>query len=160
VIEDTQSDTMKKKKMTEFKKIKHTEEIKMKIIQTVAAIGLGALLGVGAGYKMFGADQESCHTLYTKQIGELEKKYAGVPATPGMAAAKDLTIEYVVSESAKFKGLTFRDELSGKQGVITKNALFGNNNYDMQYADLETALKTKDAVVTVQPQIKLLGNSP
>lgn len=127
----------------------------MKILPTLGLLGLGALLGSGAGYQFFKPTEEKCQIAYSQRLSEIEKQFNDVPVPAGVAAARDINIEYVVSKEAGFRGLVFRDQSSGKQGVITKVPLFGTTGYGMQYADLEAALSSPSASVQIQPTIKL-----
>jgi len=127
----------------------------MKLLSTLGSIGIGALLGAGAGYQFFKPTEEKCQAAYSQRLSEIEEQFNDVPVPAGVAAARDINIEYVISKEAGFRGLMFRDQSSGKQGVITKVPLFGTTGYGMQYADLEAALSSPSASVQIQPTIKL-----
>ena len=127
----------------------------MKILPTLGLLGFGALLGAGAGYEFFKPTEEKCQVAYSRRLNEMEEKFKEVPVPAGVATARDISIEYVVSKEAGFRGLVFRDQSSGKQGVITKVPLFGTTGYGMQYADVEAVLSSPSASVQIQPNITL-----
>ncbi len=127
----------------------------MKILSTLGLLGVGALLGAGTGYQFAKPTEERCQAAYAQRLTDVEEQFKDVPVPAGVAAARDISIEYVVSKEAGFRGLVFRDQSSGKQGVVTKIPLFGTTGYGMQYADVEAALASPSASVQVQPTIKL-----
>ena len=127
----------------------------MKYVGNLLGLATSVALGVGIGYLTFKADEKSCQAMYTQKIADIDEKFSSVPTPAGVASGKDFSIEYVVSQDAGFKGLVFKDALTGRKGVFTKVALFGNNNYGMQYADIDAALKSVQASVPLQPQVKL-----
>ena len=127
----------------------------MTLLSKIMVASIGALAGLGTGYAVFRADEKSCQAMYTRKIADIDEKFSSVPTPAGVASGQDFSIEYVVSQDAGFKGLVFKDALTGRKGVFTKVALFGNNNYGMQYADIDAALKSVQASVPLQPQVKL-----
>lgn len=127
----------------------------MKLLTKIGLVGIGALLGAGTGYQFAKPTEERCQAAYAQRLMDVEGQFKEVPVPAGVAAARDITIEYVVSKEAGFRGLVFRDQSSGKQGVVTKIPLFGSTGYGMQYADLEAALASPSASVQIQPTIKL-----
>ena len=75
---------------------------------------VGAVVGLGSGYFAFKPNTDRCQEFYQKAVTEIDKKYESMPATPGVAVPRDISLEYAVSESAKFKGLIFTDSSSGR----------------------------------------------
>ncbi len=120
-------------------------------------VGVGAAIGLGIGYFTFKADAEDCKGVYQKQMTELEEKYKSVPIPEGVAASKDFSLDYVVSEKGGFKGFVFTDNASGKQGVIAKSNVLGNRKYFFEYTLLDGIVEASDPKVAAQPEVKVYG---
>ena len=127
----------------------------MKILSRLALVGVGTLAGLAAGYTVFKADDKSCQARYDRKISELEEQFKDVQAPAGVAGLKDFTMEYVISKEAGFKGVVFKDALSGKEGVVTKVPFLGQMGFGMQYAALDQILQSPSAAVPIQPQVRL-----
>jgi hypothetical protein len=120
-------------------------------------IKMAAAFAVGAAVTYAAIDKEVVQTsalpsseLCAKSLAQnmefMEKTYADVPATPGIATPQDLSIDYVVSPETSFKGLVFEDKASGKYGVITKQEVLGSISYTMKFTELETVLQKAENV--------------
>lgn len=120
-------------------------------------VGVGAAIGLSIGYFTFKADAEDCKGVYQKQMSELEEKYKSVPIPEGVAASKDFSLDYVVSEKGGFKGYVFTDNASGKQGVIAKSNVLGNRKYFFEYVPLDGIVDGSEPKVAAQPEIKVYG---
>jgi len=128
----------------------------MKTSSKILLFVAGAASGLGAGYVAFKPNADRCEGFYKTELAAIEQKYESIPPTPGVAAPKDMGLEYVVSEGAQFKGLLFTDFGSGKQGVVTKNQIFGSTNYSFVYADVSQVTGAATAKVELPPGIKEL----
>jgi len=125
---------------------------------TLVSFALGGLVGLGSGYVGFKPTTTRCQEYIQQSITELEEKYQNIAPTPGLALARDLSLEYAVSESAPFRGLVFTDTASGKRGVITKNQFFGNTNYDLVFDEIAAALGSAERI-PITPTIKVYSSA-
>ena len=126
----------------------------MSALKGIGLMVAGVAIGLGSGYAAFKADTPRCEDFYKTQVESVEQKYSGIETTNGLASIKDVDIGYVVSKEPEFKGLTWKDNLTGDDGVITRHVVLGKVAYTMQKADLSALLESKDsAAVTVQPKI-------
>jgi len=130
----------------------------MSALKGLGMIVAGAAIGLGIGYVGFKADTPSCENFYKTQVDAVETQYSSVPTTEGLATIKDINIGYIVSKEPEFKGLTWKDNLTGEDGVITRHNVLGKTAYTMRRADLSALLGAKDsAAVAVQPKIVTYG---
>lgn len=140
----------------------------------ILLLGAGAV-GFGIGYavhkpgltecqKLYDQDMtvglEKCDAAYDKDLTRIANTFKEMPVTPGIADINDLSITYLISEEGNFKGLTFKDNASGKEGVIAKNHLFGKNNFQLQYTDLSKILESKKEAKDVKAEIKVYETTP
>lgn len=132
----------------------------MSLKKNIVMGAIGAALGLGAGYIAFKADAKDCKSVYAKELTRVEEKYKGMQTTAGVASPNDLNIEYVISKDPEFKGLTFTDKSSGKQGIVSKTLVYRNTSpkYCLDYADLESITKAPLYKAEQAPQVKVYSS--
>ncbi len=132
------------------------EENKMSLLKELAKYTVGAAVGLGIGYGVFKADVKDCKAIYQAELAAFDTTYKDVQVPQGVASAKDLSLEYVVAKDAGFRGLTVKDSISGKTGIVTKNTMFGGNVYSIAFPDgFDAAFKSPTAKMDIQPQVQV-----
>lgn len=103
----------------------------------------------------YGPTAERCEQFAAGEVARVQGEYSSVPATPGVAGPQDLRLEYVIAQKVGFNGLTFSDQASGKQGIVTKSDVFGHRSVGLQYEDLGQLLTEADATVPQPTTVKV-----
>ena len=144
--------------LSEVNKMEYKGMIKLAAAFAVGAVATYAAIDKEVVQTTTLPSSELCEKSLAQDLAFMDKTYAEIPETPGMATPHDLSIDYVVSPETGFKGLVFEDKASGKYGVITKQELFGSNSYDMKFTDLEAVLQ-KSENVTVETGVKVYSSA-
>jgi len=140
----------------------------MSFIKNICLVSLGVAVGIGlysgVSCKSFNKgpeiiviepDLQKCSIVYKEELDKLENKYQELIPNEKLATPNDISIDYIISNNAEFKGLIFTDKETGFNGVITKNNLFGNNSYKMEYVNLEGYLDHPYEGMTLFPDVKI-----